>query len=237
MTKTTKRLVLLIAFAVIIIFLVFSGFAFYKKEFLENPLSKAGDVNAANLYRLYILSDPKLGEMPYYGSQNASISMVAFLDDSNSSLHFIDSTFGKIDDDFISRGKIKFYIKGHLTQQDFVERSNKFLYAASLACMNSIKKGLQYKFYFDMIKNGLKNSHYLAQKYGAQGEILDNCIKKIIPDELREDALEVENFGISGVSPVFYIGIDGNDNTMLEGSQNYSEFNRTIRYYQFLIGN
>lgn len=56
-------------------------------------------------------------------------------------------------------------------------------------------------------------------------------------EELKEDISETENFGLQGISARFYIGIEGTNYKALDGIPKYSKFNKTIRQYEFIIGN
>ena len=48
---------------------------------------------------------------------------------------------------------------------------------------------------------------------------------------------EIKNFGIAGISPRFYIGLNGNANTIIDGVPDYKKFRKTIRQYDILLGN
>ena len=241
MGKATKRLMLYLIFLLVISFLAISAYTFYKKEYLNNALIKDNLklFDTKYIYNFYIKFTPDINNRNYYGNPNASVTMTAFLDiDSQSSKYFMNNIFPKLEEEFIKTGKIKFYSKNYLTIQDFTQKNNKFLYAAYLMCVKSIKKEKYYSFYFDMFKlNGIEQISGLIGKYNLSKEMIDKCLQEKSFNEMNIDILEVENFGVAGISPRFYIGIDGIDNVILDGVPKYPEFNRTIRQQEFSIGN
>ena len=240
MGKAANRLVLCLIFLFVIIFLAASAYNVYKKEYINNPSIKDNlkPFNTNHIYNFYVKNLPDISNRNYYGSPNASVTIIAFLDtDSESSKYFMGSIFPKIDEEFIRTGKIRFYGKNYLTTQDFAQKSNKFLYAAYLMCIKSIKEEKYYPFYFDMFKlKEIGQISGLLAKYNLSKAMMDNCLQGKNFNEMNMDILEVENFGTAGISPRFYIGIGGIDNVILDGVPDYSKFNRTIRQQEFSIG-
>lgn len=241
MNKKNNRLVLVFIFLFIISFSLINIYFFYKKEYKENLLFKQNNdsLNAGNLYKFYIAATPNIDNGIYYGSQNASITLISFLDmESEASRRFINNIFPKLDEEFIKAGKLKFYNKYYVTKKDFNEKNNKFLYAAYFICIKSIKKEAYYPLYFETFKlNGIEKISELLEKYKIHKQMLDKCLQENSFDEIKLDLLEVENFGVAGILPRFYIGINGVDNTIFDGMPKYFKFNTTIRRYGFLIGN
>ena len=236
-----NRLNLCLLLLLIISLMAASGYVFYKKESQTISLinGKLKPFDPGYIYKFYILSRPDTSNREYYGSPKASITIISYLKfESQESSHFIGDIFPKIYDEFIKTGKAKFYGKNFLTMPYFVQKGNGFLYASYLNCVKLIKQDAYYLFYFDMFKlNGTGEISRLAGKYGIPRQNMDRCLQENRFDDVMEDMLEIENFGIVGVSPRFYIGVNGADNTILEGASNYQKFNRTLRQYEFLIGN
>ena len=241
MGKSNNKLALYLLFALVLSFLAIGAYIFYKREYTDNPLIKDNlkPFDLDHISNFYITFTPDIDNRSYYGNPNASVTIIAFLDkDSESSEYFFNSIFPQLEEEFIKTDKIKFYSKHYLTMEDISQKSNKFLYAANLVCMQSIKKESSYSFYFDTPKlNETGQLSALTEKYNISQKALNKCLRENNFNEIKMDALEIENFGISGMSPRFYIGIDGKDNTILNGIPKYSKFNRTIQQYEFSIGN
>lgn len=256
-SKPSKKLILSLLFILALSFMASSAYIFYSKYNINNPVPDdmlSGDMESFDAvytyksYKFYFIPKPDINNRVYYGYPNASITIIAFLDiTSESSRHFMNEIFPKLEDEFIKNGKARFYGKNHVTMQDFMQKNNKLLYAEYLTCIESleslkkIKKQAYYSFYFDMFKlNGIEGIEEISElmgKHNITKQMLDKCLKENSFNDLTADLLEIENFGFSGISPRFYIGIDGTDNTILEGVPRYSKFNRTIRQYGFSIGN
>ena len=240
MNKAKNKLALSLLFLLIIFSLTIGAYKFYKSEYVNNPITKESLklMDFGKIYDFHVARNPDITGRSYYGSENASITMIAYLDNSlESSKYFLNNILPDIKKDFIQNGKLKLYIKSHITMEDVAQKNNKFLYAVYLVCFESIKKENRYGFYLNLSKlEGHSQTPELMVKYGITEEILNKCLKENSFDEINIDALEVENFGMSGTSPRFYIGIDGEDNTILEGVPAYLKFNRTIKQYEFSIG-
>lgn len=237
MGKSFNWSTLCLLFILIASLLAASGYTSYKREYLDNPLAKDSlkSFDAGYIYNFYIASKPDINERVFYGYPNASTTIIAFLDfGSASSKYFMEEIFPKIEEEFIKTGKARFYGKNYLTLQDFSQKNNKFLYAAYLSCLKSIRKDAYYPFYFELLK--LKAESLVQKKYKISSQMLDECVQGNDKD-MKTDILEIENFGISGISARFYIGINGTDNTILDGVPKYPKFNRTIRQYEFSVGN
>ncbi len=241
MSKSHNKLALHLLFVLVLSFLVIGSYVFYKIEYADNPLIRDNSetLDLKHMYDLYITSTPDIYNRSYYGNPNASVTMIAFLDkETESSEYFFDSIFPRLEEEFIKTDKIKFYFKHYLTIEDISQKNNKFLYATHLVCVESIKKEAYYQFYLDMLElNETRQISVLMANYNIPKETMDKCLRENSFYEIKMDALEIENFGISGMSPRFYIGIDGRDNTVFDGIPQYSKFNRTIRQYEFSIGN
>ena len=241
MGKSNNKLALCLLFVSLLSFLATGAYIFYNMEYINNPLIKDNPepLDFKHMYDLYITFKPDIYDRSYYGNPNASVTMVAFLDkETESSEYFFDSIFPRLEEEFIKTGKIKFYFKHYLTIGDIAQKNNKFLYAAHLVCIESMKKEAYYQFYLDMLElNKTRQISVLMANYNIPKESMNKCLRENSFFEIKMDALEIENFGISGMSPRFYIGIDGRDNTVFDGIPQYSKFNKTIRQYEFSIGN
>ncbi|MBI3026849.1 hypothetical protein HYY70_01940 [Candidatus Woesearchaeota archaeon] len=225
---------------VVMTFIALNIHGFYKKEFLDNPLIKESIIspNANYFYSFYLTGTPSIQNVGYYGSPNASITIIAFLDiGSDASKYFVNTVLPQLDEEFIMAGKVKFYPKHYLTSQDIIEKNDKFLYAANLLCVESLKKDVYYRFYFDLLNlTGLEEFKSIMEKFNITKENLSRCLQELSLDRLKIDVSEVENFDILGINPRFYIGMHGRDNTIIDGVPSYTKLRRTIRQYEVLLG-
>ena len=233
----------IIFYGIILAVLTFIGssiFVLYKKEYINNPIiqQNISAFNTLYIYDFYISATPNIDGRIYYGNKRASITIIAFMDiDSEASRYFMKEIFPKIEQDYINTGKVRIYFKHYITVQDFQDKNNRFLYAHALSCVESANKESYYRFYFDLFKiNGIEELKNLLDKHKIDKNSFDACIKQHNYKNIIVDMHETENFGISGITPRFYIGLDGRDNIILEGVPKYTKFKRTIKEYEVTVG-
>ena len=221
------------------IFMVGSIYFCYKIELKKNPLveDKLSSLEVGNLYDFYVTSIPNIQNRPFYGDEKANIHIIAFLDiDSESSKFFISEIFPKLEEEHIKTGNVKFYHKNYITREDFNKKNDNYISTISLHCVGKIRKESYYPFYFDIFKiSGTKDIPELLEKYNISREEFNNCLKEEEFKEIKEDMAEVGKFGLIGINPNFYIGIE-RDNTILTGVPQYEKFTKTIREYGLTIG-
>jgi len=236
--KRKSKFKISITFLILFLLTLISAYAFYKIE-TKNKMVLKDKINSNDfnyLYGFYITRIPNLGNRFFFGNENASINLIAYLDlNSESSRYFISETFPNIENEYIKPGKIKFFHKNYVTFQDFKEKNENFMYAVYLTCAEEIKREVFWNFYFDLFNSEIKEMPSLLEKYGIPTKEFDNCLKNPNLEKIKEDVSEVENFYIVGMNPKFYIGI-GRDNRVIEGVPNYNKFKRIIRQYQLVIG-
>src|SRR3989344_6141124 len=238
--KHRFRLILanLVILAIMLTYLVIAGFFLYKQDFGDDALFKHKKemLDMKYLYNLYVSRIPDIDSRPFYGSPNASITMIAYLDiNSKQTKFFIDEIFPRLKEEFINTGKLGYYQKTYLTEEDYRKKTDNFVYAKSLLCISKINKERYYPFYFDLIKNASKFVFY-KEKYNLSKELLADCIANQEFDEMISDILEIKKFNIDGIKQRFYIGRDGKDNQVFNGIPSYTKFQRSIRQYLFELG-
>jgi len=236
-----KRQVTQICILSLILFLFLAAgiYGFYKIEYLKKSVvrDKVGSNNLSYLYDFYISGKPNIEETHYYGSPKADIFVIAYLDPtSESSRYFMSSVFPKLDNESIKSGKIKFYSKNYLTQEDFDAKNSLFTLSASLICIKSINRQKYYPFYFDIFEAN-PDVKSLLQKHKIPLKEFNNCMQAGNFADLTETVSEVESFGMIGMAPRFYVGIEGsNDIVVIEGAREYDKFKKAIREYGFIKG-
>ena len=235
-SRTILYGIILAAFA----FMAVNIFVFYQREYASNPIiqQNISPFSTRYVYDFYVSSTPNINGRSYYGSKNASITIIAFMDiGSEPSKYFIREMFPQIEHDYINAGEAKIYFKNYITAQDFQDKTERFLYAQALSCVESGKKESYYQFYFDLFDtNGTKELKNLLDKNTISRDRFDACINKQDYKNILIDMSETENFGIVGITPRFYIGLDGRDNSVIEGVPAYTKFKRAIKEYQITVG-
>ncbi len=226
---------------IIISFMLISLYVSYKIEINKKPVIKE-KINSGDyryLYSFYIDPEPNVENKQYFGNPEAPIDMIAYLDiTSDASKYFLSEIFPEIKHNYIDTGLVKFYSKNHITIRDFNEKNEKFIYTKSLLCIDSINRDVYYQFYFDLFSiNSADEIKLLFKKYNISEKEYKECMQNKEFMQLKEDISEIENFGLQGINARFYIGINGTNYNMLDGIPKYRKFNRTIREYEFIIGN
>jgi len=92
-------------------------------------------------------------------------------------------------------------------------------------------------FYFALFNaTGTEALPLLAEQNGVAQEAFAACIGEGPSTRLREEMREVEWFGMTATQPRFYIGLNGKDNTVIEGVPEFDRFRIALRNNQLLIG-
>ena len=239
--KTKSRLEIFSIVFIIVVFMALSSYAFYQTEMKTKPIvrEKINSKAITYLYDFYVDSDPNINERIFFGSPNAEINFIAYLDTtSEASRYFMSEIFPKLKQEYIDQGIIKFYVKNHITIKDFNDKNEKFTYATSLLCIDLLNQEVYYPFYFDLYNiDNVKDIEILLKKYKISSEKYSNCMRESEFEELKEDISETEDFGLQGINARFYIGIKGTNFKALDGIPKYRKFNNTIREYGIIMGN
>ena len=220
-----KRLAIVLILIVMLSYVIVVGFFSYNSITKRNPFlnEKISSKDIEYLYNLYIKRNPlKKGKL-IYGNENASVSIIAFLDPtSDDSKYFLKKVFPSIKKEFIDTGKIKYYHKNYLTFKDIREGTDRFIYSAALYCIGAKENYIDMFDEFDDIKE-------FKSKYNILGECLNN-------NDLMLNSIEVENFRLV-TGQTFYISVEGADTKIITGVPQYTRFRRIIKNRELAIGN
>ncbi len=217
-------------------FIVFFSIAnivyFLSHESIKKPIIK----EKANLYSFYLAGVPNINGRLFYGDPAAPLTMVAYLDTRAPSSHyFMREIFPSLEREYIGTGKLKFYFKQYILLSDFEKRNEHYTDAAAMACVRTLAPVHYYDILFSQLTTDatLKNQ---ITRYNISLSAYDACIEMADFPELREDISEIEQFGMVGLNQRFYIGLDGSDNTIINGVPEYQNFRRIIRLHQITLG-
>ena len=237
--KWYKKKFVIYAFVLALLTFVVVNFINYKVDYDNQPGTGETNLIAPYLYNFYVSSKPNIQDSPYYGSKEASITIIALLDiDSETSKNFIKNIFPRLNEDYIDKGKVRYYHKNYLTLEDVEEKNENFVYSMALLCIHKLDREKYYDFYFDLFDTEIKDIPKLLRKYKIPRNKYEDCIKEQENiDQLSGDVLEVENLGTVGINQRFYIGIMGKYNSVLTGIPDYETFRETIRPYELQLGN
>lgn len=191
-----------------------------------------------NTFTFYMMSNPNLNNRQYYGINNASITLIGYLDPtSESGRFFINNNFPQLKNEFIDTGSVKFYPKYYVTEEDITNKNDNFIYATYISCMEKADEKKYFDFYLDTFQLQDKSQlSGLIVKYNLSVSEFNDCLSNTSMNEIYEDASEIRRFGMLGISPRFYVGIEGRDNRAIDGVPNYNSFKRVIKLYQFMLG-
>src|SRR3989344_4709194 len=122
-------------FVLLVCILLFMGIfalVFYQRMYANSSLlkGKVESLDTGYLYGFYVFGEPEIKDRSYYGSENASITIVAFMDvGQNSSKTFMSDIFPLLKREYIDTGKLRFYHKHYLTHDDVSGKSDRFIKA------------------------------------------------------------------------------------------------------------
>jgi hypothetical protein len=207
--------------------------------YLMSELRKASTVKQVGIKNItsYMFSTtPNIEGRLYYGNQKAPLVFVAYMDmNSTTSKKFIEDILPKLKDEYIHTGKMRFYAKYYLTKEDYVKKTERFIYAQSLACSGYLSRDNYYSFYAELIGTSLKELGKLVQKYNISKEDFSKCFENIDFPEMHQDSFEAEKFNIISLNPVFYIGVE-QPRQIIAGIPVYTDLKRTLKDLQISIG-
>ena len=225
----------LILLVMCLLILVFVTGGYYAISELRK-ISAVRQVGIKNITSYMLSTTPNIEARLYYGNQKAPLVFVAYMDmNSSTSKKFIENIYPQLRDEYIHTGKMKFYAKYYLTKEDYVKKTERFIYAQSLACSGYLSRDNYYDFYVELIGTSLKELGKLLQKYNISKEDFNKCFENIDFPELHQDSFEVEKFNIISLNPVFYIGVE-QPRQIIAGIPVYSDLKRTLKDLQISIG-
>ena len=194
--------------------------------------------NVSYLYKSYISPNLDTTNDIFYGNEEASIRLAAFLAfNSEESRIFISEIFPQLEEHYINKNIIKFSAQNYVTLDDIEERNDNFKYSLLLECIKKIKKENYYAVYFDIFSDE-PNIKELVKRHKISVNKYNQCINdEETRNQIYKDALVLERLGIPGINPRFYIGITERNNVVQDGIPHYNKFQDAIRKYEMQIGN
>lgn len=206
---------IIVIILIILVFMGLTGWGYYSTEFSKKPAiqEKLNTQDVDYLYNFYIEQQPSdLGRL-WYGSDDASITLLVYLDPvAESTQHFFNDIWPFLEP-YVDDGKIRVMLKYYVTSQDMEEETESFIKAKGLSCI----AGTDAEAHLEAFRSG-----NMSGTCGA--------------DLVIEDISEVEQFGMVGISPRFYIGIMHQDHTIIDGIPSWTRLQRVIRTYQTQLG-
>ena len=181
--------------------------------------------NVSYLYKSYISPNLDTTNDIFYGNEEASIRLAAFLAfNSEESRIFISEIFPQLEEHYINKNIIKFSAQNYVTLDD-------------IECIKKIKKENYYAVYFDIFSDE-PNIKELVKRHKISVNKYNQCINdEETRNQIYKDALVLERLGIPGINPRFYIGITERNNVVQDGIPHYNKFQDAIRKYEMQIGN
>lgn len=225
--------------AIIIVFVALIAAGKVLTEPAKKPIlqEKGAAQDYGLLYSLYVSGRPDLSGRPYYGEDNASISLILYTDfTSPGAIEFSNTTLPWLLQEYVYTGKAKLYYKHYLTAQDYQDKDEAYYYAKSFDCYEQQRPEGAYDYFLALYGTKLQDVPELAQSLGANRTAFMECLKQQAFKSLEIDTAEVEQFGMTGISPWLYVGIQGRELASFAGTPAQDRLHRTIRGYQTTIG-
>lgn len=205
-----------------------------KKPILDE---KIADSDYEFLYNFYVSGKPIIEGRPYYGPANGSLTFIIYTDFTSAGAQdFRNSTLQWLIDNYVHTGKAKLYHKNYLTIEDLTAQNEAYYYAQSFQCYANMNPAGTYEFYFALYDTKLQDIPELVETLGQDRKAFVTCLKQQPLKELKEDIAEVEQFGMTGISPWLYVGIQGREMSSFAGTPTQDRLYRTIRSYQTVLG-
>ncbi len=220
-------------------YMVVTGMGFYSTEFEKKPVvrEKLKEADTAYLYDFYLSGTPSIQGRPFLGFPNASITVIIYADlSADYAKELFSGLVQQLRKDYVDAGKIRLYLKNHVSSADFGSKSDTFKYALALSCAAMLKPEALFDYAASLAGSGPEEILPSASVHSLPLGEFRQCLNSSPPKELLEDVSETENFGMVGISPRVYIGIEGRGNTIIDGMPSYARLKRVIRQFQVQIG-
>ena len=234
-----KHALVIVLVIIISAFLVTNAYGFYTKEYVSKPLlqEKVNTGNYAYLYDYFVSATPNIAGRPYIGQDSAPITIIAYMSpDSETSNFFQQEIFPVLESEYLGTGKARLIYKTYVTTDDIDKKSDIFIKAAFLECVGQFKPAMYQEVWVKTLDTSAQQLGSLVDEFSFPKEEFTSCLDRGVFPLIVENALEIENFGMLGIEPRFYIGLNGRDNTVVDGIPSLARFKRTIRNYQLVIG-
>ncbi|TAL56833.1 MAG: hypothetical protein EPN86_02425 [Nanoarchaeota archaeon] len=230
--------ILMIFVTMFLLALSFAGFLISASSSVPYTKEKITQGNFTNLFNLYFTGNPALDNRPCYGNPNATITLVEYSrPNSGASREFYANDFQELESNYIRNGKLKLCHKNHISLGEYNEKADTFKYALALSCVNKMAGDRYMKFYL-MLQNtsGPGEINNVASSLGISSQDFQTCMNSSDDEQVREDAAEVDRFGMTGVMPRYYLSMDGFDSTTINGVPPIDDLKRAIKRYEVVLG-
>jgi len=238
--KINHKLLIWIIGLSMLTYIVMIAMGFYSTEFDKKPVvqDKIKDNDIGYLYDFYVSGTPDINERPFIGKKDAAITLVAYMDNQGeSSRYFINEIFPTLKTEYMDEGKVRFYYKPFIIADDISKKTDRFIYAMSLDCIIEINPEAYFSYASELFKaTSKKDIIDIASKNGLNVTELQECMAADPNRFLLEDLSEINNFGLTGITPVFYVGIEDTNTKILDGVPSIDKFRKTIKQLEFAIG-
>ncbi len=240
--KPDKRAVIIFAvvFVLVTIAVSFGAAKTYYKKAGKEAISVGGYKINYEPYQKSIFPklffSPNIDGRQATGLKNAKLTFVVYLNPgSSASRDFHENIFPQLKKEFIDTGIISFYPKNFVTEDEVEKDSLNVAYALWLECISDIKPEKYWEFYDNLFKTQPDNPALILKDIGISGDDFDYCMRSSMFAHLKEDIKEVEDFGIN-IVPAVYIGVNGKDNTIIQGTGDYAQLRRAILFASAKVG-
>jgi len=214
--------------------MVYVGIFLYQRELRDNPGMSQDILDANNVIEFYSALEPSIENIPYYGNSDASITLIAYFDiTSDETEDFFNEFFPLIKEEFINEGKLRYYQKHYIIEEDYQKKTDRYIYVKAMLCIAKIDQDKYYDVYFDMLETK-KDVVYYANKYNISGMV--DCVLNDELEEIQLSISEIRKLGMLGIKQRFYLGLDGVDNQIIDGMPSYENFQRSVKKSLFEIG-
>ena len=181
----------------------------------------------------YAGMNPDNSNMPFIGSESAGVSIIAFMDLSDQSTrYFFENIYSNISYSFIQGGEAKFYPRPIVSYEEYRSKGRNYRAAAGLYCIYNLDREDFSGAFFEAVSG----DEVSAGTYNISEGSFDKCLESFENESAIGYIQETETFALGGIKPKFYIGIEGQNNQVIEGIPSYARFRNTIRQYQLTIG-
>jgi len=229
-----SRFYIYIILALMLVYMVYVGIFLYQRELRDNPGLSGDILDTNNVVEFYSALEPSTDNIPFYGDSGASVTLIAYFDIiSDETGNFFNEFFPLIKEEFINKGKLRYYQKHYITEEDYQKKTDRYIYVKAMLCVAKIDKDKYYDIYFDILETK-KEVMYYAEKYNISG--MAECVLNEELEEIQLNIAEVRKLGMLGIKQRIYLGLDGADNQIIDGMPSYENFQRSVKKYLFEVG-
>lgn len=233
-----KNKTIIIITGLIIVFMIFFVISTLKSELINKPIlkDKIDQKEYTDIYNFYSNTKPSINNLEEYGSKNASITMVVYIDPTSKNIdYFLENIFPTIKKEYIDTNNVKFYFKNYITNLDLKEKSERYIKVKTINCIYKIKKEKYYNFIFQMKSNEYKIDEFMNQN-NISSQQFYSCLNNQSLNKMKEDVSEIYQLGLVGLNPRIYIGIKNTENTIINGIPNIDRIKKVIRDKKITLG-